>query len=191
MLALSRSGDDFTPTRRAAGFYPTAYDGNDVNGTHRAPTAFIAIRIYLCQAAASQPALLLTPAPTCKVSVVTQSIAADFTSLGSFGDDFTWGFNIVNETDRSWKDPNDVAAELIDTKKLGDKYFVEYSVKLPGVYDRRLYSIAAIGNIPDKYNLLYTLSATVPTAMMDEYSDTVLEIIKSFKCTHPGVLVPV
>lgn len=150
------SGDDFTPTRRAAGFYPTAYDGNDVN-----------------------------------VSVVTQSIAADFTSLGSFGDDFTWGFNIVNETDRSWKDPNDVAAELIDTKKLGDKYFVEYSVKLPGVYDRRLYSIAAIGNIPDKYNLLYTLSATVPTAMMDEYSDTVLEIIKSFKCTHPGVLVPV
>ena len=48
-LALSRSGDDFTPTRRAAGFYPTAYDGNDVNGTHRAPTACIAIRIYLCR----------------------------------------------------------------------------------------------------------------------------------------------
>ena len=125
------------------------------------------------------------------MSVVTQSIAADFTSLGSFGDDYQWGFNIVQETDRSWKDPNDVRAELVDTKKKGDQYFVEYTVSLPGEYDRHLYSVAAIGNIPGRYNLLYTLSASVPTALMGEYNDAVVAMVNSFKCTHPGTLVPV
>lgn len=124
------------------------------------------------------------------LTVVASPLASDFMSLGSFGDEYTWAFGIVNGVDRSWNNPDGVSAKMVDYKKKSGMYIVDYTQTLPGQYDKHIYSAATIGNVRGAYNILYTVTATLPQSQWEEFGPVVKKAVDTFKPQNPGVLNP-
>lgn len=63
------------------------------------------------------------------MNVVCTSLGADYTKMGSFGDAYAWGFGVSSGMNKpNSKNGPRQNSELITTKSIGDKYFVEYTV---------------------------------------------------------------
>lgn len=126
------------------------------------------------------------------ISVIVTNIGADFTSLGSFGDAQAFGENLVSSMDRSfllrtpkWTHPKEgiQQAALINTKGLGTKYFVEYTVTKPSQAQRHLLSLVALGN-NGTHNKLYTATAQCREEQLTTWRPVLQTVLESFKPPH-------
>lgn len=125
------------------------------------------------------------------VTVVVTNVSGEFTRLGSFGNVYAFGTNLVNSMDRSYlqrdakkrallkgKDAIQVA-KLLEAKEIGDYYFVEYTVvKDPDA--RHLFSLIALG-FNGRYNRLYSVTAQCKEDELELFRPTLAVIINSFK----------
>ena len=94
-------------------------------------------------------ALLLVAAhlqnPDLNANVTVSYVSPNYTKMGSFGSDYEFGFRLVGSLDRSYADPQDLKAELIDTADKRGVYQVDYTLDLPGEYSRHLLQAVTIG----------------------------------------------
>ncbi|KAK3275294.1 hypothetical protein CYMTET_16567 [Cymbomonas tetramitiformis] len=127
------------------------------------------------------------------VNIVATNTAADFTKMGSFGTAYDFGFRLVGSLDRSWVgkkpkflggtgkgEPGGQISKLIDTKESGGMYYIEYTVTLPGEFDRHLLSVVGL-QFDGIYNRLYTVTAQADEADYKDLEKTLTSVIKSFK----------
>ncbi|KAF8072745.1 PPD3 [Scenedesmus sp. PABB004] len=125
------------------------------------------------------------------LSLTITNTSAEFTKLGSFGNVFTFGQNLVNSMDRSFllrvrgstpvgtaEEPVQVA-KLLDARETRGMYYVEYTVeKQPGP-KRHLYSLVALA-YNGRYNRLYTLTGQCLEEQVDAAAPVLQAALKSF-----------
>uniref|UniRef100_A0A383WAY8 PsbP C-terminal domain-containing protein n=1 Tax=Tetradesmus obliquus TaxID=3088 RepID=A0A383WAY8_TETOB len=129
------------------------------------------------------------PADETNVTLTITNTSAEFTKLGSFGNVFAFGTNLVNSMDRSFllrvrgNNPNPdepiQIAKLLDAAESRGMYYVEYSVeKQPGP-KRHLYSMVALA-YNGRYNRLYTLTAQCLEDQVETAEPVLKAVLKSF-----------
>lgn len=127
------------------------------------------------------------------VNIVATNTAADFTKMGSFGSAYDFGFRLVGSLDRSWVgkkpkflggtgkgDAGGQISKLIDAKESGGMYYIEYTVTLPGEFDRHLLSVVGL-QFDGTYNRLYTVTAQADEADFKDLKSTLTSVVNSFK----------
>ena len=125
------------------------------------------------------------------VSVVITNVAADFTTLGSFGTPEAFAQTLVNNLDRSYTlrssfgrskvDPEGVQiAKLVDAGKRSGMYTLSYSLKRPYVAPTRLWEVVALG-FDGTYNRLYTVTGQCQENELDKFKTEIEGILASFK----------
>ncbi|CAI5952887.1 unnamed protein product, partial [Closterium sp. NIES-65] len=116
------------------------------------------------------------------VTILITPLAADFTSLGSFGTVDAFAETLVNGLDRSWQPSPGQKAVLLGAKSANDAYLVEYTLQKPSEPCVHLYSAVATGqNV--WYNNLFTFTGQYPEDEAATFKPTVDKIVKSFRVT--------
>jgi len=126
------------------------------------------------------------------VTVVITNLAADYTSLGSFGNAYEFGSRLVGSLDRryvgkrpKWRggngegDGTGQVCTLIDSKEKNGMYNVEYTLAKTGEFDRHLLQVVAIGT-SGYYNRLYTVTAQAPSDSYESSKETLQAMLASF-----------
>ena len=124
------------------------------------------------------------------VSVVVTNVAADFTSLGSFGTPDAFGQTLVNGLDRSYtakaswgrpaKSLDEIqTAKLLETGSMGGMYTVEYQVKRPGQGVTHLWEVVALC-FNGTYNRLYTVTGQCGEEDLEKLGGEVKTVLDSF-----------
>jgi len=120
------------------------------------------------------------------VSITITNVSVEFTKLGSFGNVFAFGSNLVNQMDRSYllrskrnTEPVQVA-KLLDAEEKRGMYFVEYTVQKMPDPKRYFKSVVALSN-NGKYNRLYTVTAQCLDEQLQEYGPALDKVIASFE----------
>ncbi|KAL3692629.1 hypothetical protein R1sor_006280 [Riccia sorocarpa] len=116
------------------------------------------------------------------VNIVITGLAADFTSLGSFGTAEMFAENLVNSLDRSWQKPPGQKARLINESSRNGMYYLEYTIEKPGESQRHLLSVVGIAS-NGWYNRLYTVTAQYGEDDSDKYKERLKRIVSSFRLT--------
>ena len=119
---------------------------------------------------------------TTNVSVVCTQVGADYQKMGSFGNPFDFGSNLVNPLLRVKARENAPTqnALLLDAEKVGDKYVIEYAVSRPADgFNQHLISSAALG-YNGKVNRLFTLTAVCPEEQFEAKREELRRILDSF-----------
>ncbi|CAI5461586.1 unnamed protein product [Closterium sp. Yama58-4] len=106
------------------------------------------------------------------VTILITPLAADFTSLGSFGTVEAFAETLVNTLDRSWQPSPGQKAVLLGAKSANDNYLVEYTLQKPSEPCIHLLSAVATGqNV--WYNNLFTLTGQYPEDEAATFKPTV------------------
>eukprot|EP00775_Hariotina_reticulata_P006301 gene6301-6536_t len=127
------------------------------------------------------------PASEVNVTLTITNTSAEFTRLGSFGNVFTFGQNLVNSMDQRFllrvrgnkgSEPVQIA-RLEDALETKGMYFVDYTIeKLPGP-KRHLYSLVALA-FNGRYNRLYTLTAQCLEEQVPQVAPVLKQVLASF-----------
>eukprot|EP00878_Enallax_costatus_P002355 GHUV01002531.1.p1 GENE.GHUV01002531.1~~GHUV01002531.1.p1 ORF type:complete len:258 (+),score=72.97 GHUV01002531.1:210-983(+) len=128
-----------------------------------------------------------TSAEQVNVTLTITNTSVEFTGLGSFGNVFAFGTNLVNSMDRSFllrvrgnkpSEPVQIA-KLLDAKETKGMYYVEYTVeKQPGP-KRHLYSLVALA-YNGRYNRLYTLTGQCLEEQVEQVEPVLKQVLASF-----------
>eukprot|EP00958_Prasinococcus_capsulatus_P017621 scaffold2001_cov376-Prasinococcus_capsulatus_cf.AAC.3 len=138
-----------------------AFYDPSVSGKGHACPAFLSGTRRLLRGMSPANSTWLMQNPEVNANVTVSFVSPNYTKMGSFGSDYDFGYRLVGSLDRSYVDPNDLKAELLDTADKKGVYQVDYTLELPGEYNRHLLQAVTIG-FDGKYNRMYTLTLTSP-----------------------------
>ncbi|KAI8472779.1 MAG: hypothetical protein J3K34DRAFT_519486 [Monoraphidium minutum] len=130
------------------------------------------------------------------VTITITNTSLEFTKLGSFGNVYAFGQNLVNSMDTSFflrargkADSPDVQADspdvqiakLVDATEKQDMYWVEYTVHKPALEEqpRHLLSTVSLG-FNGRYNRLITVTAQCREDQVAQYRPLFVSMLGSF-----------
>ncbi|KIY94827.1 hypothetical protein MNEG_13135 [Monoraphidium neglectum] len=131
------------------------------------------------------------------VTITITNTSLEFTKLGSFGNVYSFGQNLVNSMDTSFflrskgkaNSPDLQIAKLLDANERNDMYWVEYTVHKPALEEqpRHLLSAVSLG-FNGRYNRLITVTAQCRESQVGQYKPLFTAMLRSFEPPKKMVL---